>query len=184
MPESCLPEQAGRRHALRLFAGVLTATLLPPRGARADDDPVAIVVAIYAPYTKPSAKPGAQTTMASAEHRKRMNVFSATLLRDWAKADARTQEEGFATVDFDLPSNSQDPDIKSVALKVERLDEARAVIAATLTPRRGKPRKGDGIVRYDFIRENGGWKIDDIRGKSSGEPWGLREIVAEALKVR
>jgi hypothetical protein len=37
-------------------------------------------------------------------------------------------------------------------------------------------------VRYDFVREAGNWKIDDIMGASDGEPWSIREMLATSLK--
>ncbi len=40
----------------------------------------------------------------------------------------------------------------------------------------------DRTVRYDFVREAGNWKIDDIKGASDGEPWSIREMLATSLK--
>jgi hypothetical protein len=37
-------------------------------------------------------------------------------------------------------------------------------------------------VRYDFVRDNGDWKIDDITGASDGEPWSIRDMLTAALK--
>ena len=32
-------------------------------------------------------------------------------------------------------------------------------------------------VTYDFIREQGAWKIDDIKGAVEKQPWSVRQIV-------
>jgi hypothetical protein len=37
-------------------------------------------------------------------------------------------------------------------------------------------------VRYDFVREDGQWKIDDIKGFADGRPWGVRGMLAASLK--
>jgi hypothetical protein len=40
----------------------------------------------------------------------------------------------------------------------------------------------DRTIRYDFVREAGGWKIDEIKGAVDGETWSLRAIIADFLK--
>jgi len=37
-------------------------------------------------------------------------------------------------------------------------------------------------VRFDFVRDQAQWKIDDIRGASDGQPWSIREMLKAALK--
>jgi hypothetical protein len=39
----------------------------------------------------------------------------------------------------------------------------------------------ENVVAYDFVRENGRWKIDDIRSTSDGREWSLRGILNEGL---
>jgi hypothetical protein len=48
----------------------------------------------------------------------------------------------------------------------------------------GWPRKfsADATVHYDFVREGGQWKIDDIRGTAEGTPWSMREILVRILE--
>jgi hypothetical protein len=53
----------------------------------------------------------------------------------------------------------------------------------TFTGRNTAPRKpADRTVCYDFGREAGTWKIDDIKGASDGEPWSIRKMLATSLK--
>jgi hypothetical protein len=37
-------------------------------------------------------------------------------------------------------------------------------------------------VRFDFVRDAGQWKIDDIRGASDGDPWSIRSMLESSLK--
>jgi hypothetical protein len=70
--------------------------------------------------------------------------------------------------------------IKAVA---EKREPEKAVIAVTLTGRGAKlPKPADRTVRYDFVRDAGQWKIDDIRSASDGEPWSIRGILEASLK--
>ena len=40
----------------------------------------------------------------------------------------------------------------------------------------------DDIVRYDFIRENGRWVIDDVRSTIDAKEWSLRGLLNIGLK--
>ena len=40
----------------------------------------------------------------------------------------------------------------------------------------------DKTVRYDFVREAGQWKIDDIKGAVDGTAWSVRALLAASLK--
>jgi hypothetical protein len=61
----------------------------------------------------------------------------------------------------------------------KKLDANKAVIAVTITGQ-GAPRAraDDGTIRYNFTRDDGQWKIDDISGASDGEPWSIRAMLA------
>jgi hypothetical protein len=37
-------------------------------------------------------------------------------------------------------------------------------------------------MRYDFVRDAGQWKIDDIKGSADGRPWSVRGMLAASLK--
>ena len=88
-----------------------------------------------------------------------------------------------APVDFDPVTNSQDPDLKSFKVATEKLDADKASIAVTLEGHRGKREKpADAVIRYDFVREVGGWKIDDIKGSGDGEAWSIRAMLTDSLK--
>ena len=40
----------------------------------------------------------------------------------------------------------------------------------------------DDIVRYDFVRENGRWAIDNVRSTSSGKEWTIKGLLKEGMK--
>ncbi len=75
-------------------------------------------------------------------------------------------------MDFDPVTNSQDPDVKTFNAVAEKLENTNAVIAVTIASHNPLPiRQEDNVIRYNFVREDKQWKIDDISGSSAGEPW-------------
>jgi hypothetical protein len=160
-----------------LFAGAI-----PPRAfAAAPDDPVAILNTIYARAAKGKGDTGGafiiETKAAKAKY------LSKALVALWAKADAHTPKGDVGPVDFDPVTNSQEPDVKSFTVTPEKLEADKAVIAVTIAGR-GAPRAkpADNTIRYDFVRDDGRWKIDDISGSSDGEAWSVRRMLTESLK--
>jgi Protein of unknown function (DUF3828) len=166
-----------------LACAVLTITV-PPRAAAASqvaDEPAAIVTAIYTRVAKGKGNSGG--TFVTDGKAAKTKYLSQALHALWAKADARTVKGDIGPVDFDPVTNSQDPDVKSFKVIAEKQDAAKATIAVTLQSHRSAWEKpADQTVRYDFVRENGQWKIDDFRGSVGGEPWSIRSILTEALK--
>ena len=60
--------------------------------------------------------------------------------------------------------------------------DSLAVIAATISGRMPRAKPSDNTIRYNFVREDGKWRIDDISGTLDGEPWSIRDILSESLK--
>jgi len=145
------------------------------------DDPLAIVNAIYARAAKGKGDGGGAFIIENKAAKAK--DLSRSLADLWAKADAHTPKGDVGPVDFDPVTNSQEPDVKSFKAVAEKLEPEKAVIAVTLTghgPARPKP--ADRIVRYDFVRDAGQWKIDDIRSASDGELWSIRGMLTASLK--
>jgi hypothetical protein len=159
-----------------LFATILPAYAETPAGT----DPVAIVTAIYTRAAKGKGTDGGgfvyENKAAKAKY------LSKSLIELWAKADKHTPKGDVGPVDFDPVTNSQDPDVKGFKVDAEKLEADKATIAATLKSGHGPRKGGDDVVRYDFVREGTGWKIDDIKGKSDGEPWSIRDMLTTSLK--
>ena len=164
--------------AASLFATAATRVAL----AAAPDDPAAIITAIYTRAAKGNGDGGGAFIIENKAAKAK--YLSKSLVELWAKADAHTPKGDVGPVDFDPVTNSQEPDIKSFKVATEKSEADKAVIAVTFTGRKAPPRKpADRTVRYDFVREAAGWKIDDIKGASDGEPWSIREMLTESLKT-
>lgn len=160
-------------------AGLLAATL--PHGALAADDPAAIVTAIYTRAAKGKGDGGG--TFVIENKAARTKYLSKSLATLWAKADARTRKGDVGPVDFDPVTNSQDPDVKSFKVAVEKQEADKAVIAVTIDGHQGpRAKPADQTMGYDFVREAGLWKIDDIKGSADGRPWSVRGMLTASLK--
>ncbi len=172
-----------RALALTMATGLLAAAAPRPTAAQpaAPDDPLAIVNAIYTRVTKGKGDGGG--TFVIDTKAARSKYLSRSLATLWAKADARTQKGDGGPVGFDPVTNSQDPDVKSFKAVAEKREPDKAVIAVTLTSRHAeRSRPADRIVRFDFVRDAGQWKIDDFRGAVDGEPWSIRAIIEDSFK--
>jgi uncharacterized protein DUF3828 len=159
-------------------AAVLAVTL--PHHAFAADDPADILTAIYTRAAKGKGDSGG--TFVFENKAAKAKYLSKSLIALWAKADARRRKGDGGPVDFDPVTNSQDPDVKSFKVVAEK-EADKAVIAVTFDSHQGQPAKpADRTIRYDFVREAGGWKIDEIKGAVDGEAWSLRAIITDFLK--
>jgi hypothetical protein len=167
---------------LTSLASLFSATAL--RLARAEppsrDDPVGIVNAIYTRAVKAKGDGG---TFIMENRAARAKYFSKSLNRLWDRADAHTQEGDIGPIEFDPVTNSQDPDVQSFKVAAEKLEFDKALVAVTLTGRDPRRTAADEVVRYEFARDGGKWKIDDIKGTIDGEPWSLRAILSDFLKT-
>jgi hypothetical protein len=168
----------------RTFA-CATAVLLAasPAAAQAptQNDPLAIVNAIYARAAKGKGDGGGG--FVTADKAAKSKYLSQALVALWAKADAHTPKGDVGPIDFDPVTNSQEPDVKSVVVTSEKSTADSATIMVSITgynAPRAKP--ADGVIRYDFVRDGGHWKIDDIRSASDGEPWSLRGLLTASLR--
>ncbi len=145
------------------------------------NDPLAIVNAIYARVAKGKGNSGGAFVIES--NAAKAKYLSKSLVKLWAAADAHTPKGDVGPVDFDPVTNSQEPDVKSFNAVAEKLDADKAVIAVTIAGR-GAPRTrpADNTIRYNFVRDDGQWKIDDISGSSDGEAWSIRDMLTDSLK--
>src|SRR5450432_4650599 len=115
--------------------------------------------------------------------RARAKYLSKALIELWAKADARTPKGDVGPVDFDPVTNSQEPNVKSFKLVPEKLEADKAVVAVTISGRGApRPKSVDNTIRYNLVRDDGQWKIDDIGGVSDGEAWSIRNMLTDSLK--
>jgi len=144
------------------------------------NDPAGIINAIYARAAKGKGDGGG--TFIIEDKAAKAKYLSKSLVELWARADAHTSKDDVPPIDFDPVTNSQDPDVKSFKVVAEKLEADKAVIAATISGRMPRAKPSDNTIRYNFVREDGKWKIDDISGTLDGEPWSIRDILSESLK--
>jgi hypothetical protein len=162
------------RTLFALLAALVFAGPLAAQGA----DPLAIVNSIYPEGSQAEA---AVSLQMRAPHR---GALSKSLAALWKKSDDATPAEDEPVPGFDIASNSQGMEVKSAAVSYERHGAARATVVARLTAAQPFVRHSpaDNVVRYDFVREAGHWKINDVRSAIDGKPWSLRALLTEGLK--
>jgi hypothetical protein len=144
------------------------------------NEPVGIVNAIYARAAKGKGDGGGAFVIDSKAAKAK--YLSKSLIDLWAKADAHTAKGDVGPIDFDPVTNSQEPDVKSFKVVAEKLEADKALIAVTIFGRLPRAKPDDNTIRYNFVREDGKWKIDDISGTSDGESWSIRDMLSESLK--
>jgi hypothetical protein len=162
-----------RRSLIRLLVASSAATALPAHAAApAAASPRDIVVEIY----KISAGKDGKYQGPSAFNDKavRSRYFSKSLLAALVKMEKLSKQKDEPILDFDPVTNSQDPDVKDLQIAVESETPASAVVAARFL---SFDDKAPSIVRYDFVKDGGGWKIDDMRGEHGTDKWTLRDII-------
>ena len=173
-----------RRELILSGIAVLLAAALPLRAMAAPpaaDDPAGIVTAIYTRAAKGKGDGGG--TFVIENKAAKAKYLSKSLVALWAKADARTPKGDVGPVDFDPVTNSQEPDVKSFRVVAEKQEADKATIAVNIDGHQGpRPKPADQTVRYDFVRDAGLWKIDDIKGAADGKPWSIRGMLAASLK--
>jgi hypothetical protein len=147
----------------------------------ASEDPVAILNGIYTRAAKGKGDGGAGFVIENKAAKAK--YLSKSLIDLWARADDNTPKEDVPPIDFDPLTNSQEPDVKSFSVVTEKLEADTAVITVTISGRMPRAKPSDHIIRYNYVREDGKWKIDDISGTIDGEAWSLRDILKESLKA-
>ncbi|WP_316229711.1 DUF3828 domain-containing protein [Bradyrhizobium sp. SZCCHNR1051] len=169
-----------RRFLLLGLAGVLAVSPLRAQ-APAANEPTGIMTAIYARVAKGKGEDGGNFVIENKAAR--AYYLSKSLAAQWAKMDARTPKGEVGAVDFDPVTNSQDPDVASFKVSPEKQEADKATVAVTIAGHRNdRTEQADNVIRYDFVRDAGQWKIDDIRGAVDGKPWSIREMLAEFIK--
>ena len=163
------------------MTGLLTSAMARPALAEPPSpDPVAILTAIYTRAAKGKGDGGGAFVIENKAAKAK--YLSKSLIALWAKADAHTPKGDVGPVDFDPVTNSQDPDVKSFKVTADKLEADKAAVAVTMTGRSPRKSPADDVVHYDFVREGGVWKIDDIKGSADGEAWSIRGMLEESLK--
>ncbi len=134
------------------------------------EEPRDIVAALYrlAAAEAKKAKPLSPFFDAGAREKYFSKSFDLLVTTSQTKA----AHDGDASLDFDPISASQDAELQKVTLKTDLIELSKAVVSATFLNH-----KLPTVVTYDFVRENDGWKINDIKGTTEKEAWSVRKIL-------
>ena|ERR1700761_597688 len=147
------------------------------------NDPVAILTAIYTRVAKGKGDGGGGFVIENKAAKEK--YLTKSLIALWAKADKHTPKGDVGPIDFDPVTNSQDSSVKSFKVASDKMEADKAALSVTMTNNSNmEPRKvaADDTVHYEFVREAGAWKIDDIKGTTDGEAWSIRAMLQDSLK--
>ena len=95
------------------------------------------------------------------------------------EADRLTPKGDEGPLGFDPVTNSQDPSVLHLSIDVESADAANTIVAASFD---GESDPKRNLVRYIFVREDGAWRLDDMRGEEGDDKWDLREVMSPKAK--
>ncbi len=155
-----------------------TAKSAPSAAAKAApvalEEPRDIVAAIYK-QAAIDVKKAKATPFENRDTREKYFSKSFDLLV--TTAETRAAHDGDAALDFDPISASQDAELQKVTLKTDVLELGKAVVSASFT-NHGQPT----VVTYDFVKEDGAWKINDLKGTTEKEAWSVRKILTASGK--
>jgi hypothetical protein len=146
---------------------------LPLPALAQQDGPQTLIAAIYKRASAGKGEDGGGFVWVNAKDRAR--YLTSGLRKVWHDSDARTAKGDQNPPGFDPITNSQDPKVSEVKIAVEKQDAQRASVAASFRGW-GGPDQRD-TIRYDMLRENGRWLIDDIRGTIGGKEWSIRGLL-------
>jgi hypothetical protein len=146
-----------------------------------DQGPETIVAGIYKRATKDID--GRVVTLSFAKE-DRGRIFSAALASALTKADAKPKanQEDAGPIDFDPVTNSQGLTVKSFSIATEKREANNATLAVTIVADQVRDSPDENVIRYDFIREDGQWKIDDIQSKMNGKQWSVMQLLKRWLE--
>ena len=163
----------------RLLTAVVIATFAAaPIVAVAADSPEAFVASVFARVTAgDGSNGGSEITDRSARGR----WFTRSVVDVWNKAEDRAEKDGdIGPIDFDLLTDSQDPEVRRVSIEPRGGQPDRAVVRVGLFASR-KVKQGErphSVIDVVVVREDGAWRIDDLKQVSSSDPWSLRGLLS------
>ena len=102
----------------------------------------------------------------------RAKYFSKSFDVALTAAETRAAHDKKTVFDFDPISAAQDAELQKVTIKTGVLELGKASVSASFS-NHGQAT----IVSYDFVKEDGAWKVDDIKGTTEKEAWSVRKIL-------
>jgi hypothetical protein len=154
-----------------LLASLILLPMAGPAFSR-DEPPSDFVAEIYRSAGGPSAdaSDGASIFFDAANGKR----FLSRGLRAALKSMLRRAPKGDApSLDFDPITNGNDPSFHDLHIRTESENGARAVVIADFVSHQDTVRT---VLRYFLVRENGGWKVDDIVASGKNQ-WQVRKLI-------
>ncbi len=154
--------------------------LAPRAGRAAEGESPREIVETY--YRLSATKSGWKSAFLRRDIRAR--TFSKEFLKAVKAADAKDRKGDESWLDFDPISNSQDPSVNGLRTGVASESPGKATIRAEF---RTEPGANGATVQifYDFVREDGAWKLDDVRssGDDPNSAWSIRRLARDAVST-
>lgn len=142
-------------------------TAAPPEVTTADD-PAAVVSDLY----RYGLKQGSSAWLEDAANRRICLTKSLQTL--WAASDAHAPPEGeVGTIDFDLMADTNGLELTGFKIKAQQRQGDRATVDVELIYKEPYEHRGTPVVTYDLVREDGRWRVDNIRTKA----WTVRGLL-------
>jgi hypothetical protein len=91
-----------------------------------------------------------------------------------AEMEKRTPEGDISNLDFDVVSDSQDPDVHDLRISAENETPEKAVVVANFKSHDDAERT---VLRYDLVQEDGAWKINNVEASGKSH-WRVSDIIA------
>ena len=104
----------------------------------------------------------------------RERYLSKRLRAALAEMDERTPQGDVSNIDFDIVSDSQDPDVRDLKISTQSESAGQAVVIADFKSHEDAERT---VLRYDLVREDGAWKIHNVAASGKSH-WRVSEIIA------
>lgn len=134
------------------------------------EEPRDLVAALYRLAAAEAKKAKPLSPFYDARAREKYFTKSFDLLV--TTSETKAAHDNASALDFDPISASQDAELQKVTLKTDLLELNKAVVSATFLNH-----KLPTVVTYDFVKEDGSWKINDIKGTTEKEAWSVRKIL-------
>lgn len=161
----------GIRHTVLTFAAASLPALLAIPARAGDDVPRGPVADAYAITIKSLS--GAGKPAWRPPHRDRL--MSRSLAALFARDDLYHEEAGeMGNLGADPFLNGQDGEVKKLSLDTIPVAAGKATVHASFRSL-GKPVS----VLFNMVRENGGWRIDDIVDQIDGKAYSVREMLSQ-----
>lgn len=141
----------------------------PPAAATQIPDPAGLIRPLYDRYLTPP-NPDEEPPPFS-----RQAPWSAAMSTAIQALEARANTDPYApALDFDPFTHGQGGAITNVQVTTDAVAENSHAVVRAMFTRAGAP---DEVV-YDLIWEDGGWRIDNMRGSD----WDLRAFLAQSVR--